>query len=80
MQELNQQEIAQVAGGYYSGPGIPSALGNIIEWGGSTAESIGNALTFGIFAAPVKQAYNIGETITTAAVNLLDGLFGGPIY
>lgn len=45
MQELNQQEIAQVSGGYYGGGSIFDTLGNVVELYGQTLYNVGEALT-----------------------------------
>lgn len=74
MQELNQQEIAYVSGGYYNGNTIFDALGNLSATVGQVGETLGNVLTLGL-GAPIGQfAYNVGEVLTTAVVNLGNGL------
>ncbi|WP_323123694.1 hypothetical protein [Burkholderia alba] len=47
---------------------------------GSAWENLGNALTGGLFAPIGEAAYGIGEKITTAFVNVFNGIFGEKQY
>ena len=80
MKELNQQEVALVSGAHYGGGSIFDALGNVSEAVGTAGETVGNALTGGLFAPLGSAAYSLGETLTTALVNVGNSLIGGQQY
>ncbi|WP_080411409.1 hypothetical protein [Burkholderia ubonensis] len=80
MRELNAQEVSMVSGGYYDGAGIPSLLGNMVAWAAGTAVNVGNTLTLNLFKPVIEEAYKVGETLTTLAVNFANGLAGGKQY